>query len=369
MAEHPPSAAAAANSGENRPPAQRLGILIFLSAMALFLLVVFFDPITLVSLMFIAAAAIASLLRPIARLFTKRSALAGTIVGIVFWLTVIGLLVGLGFALEEAIREQLRQLPQIEQQLDQVLFTIGQHVGLDDPPTLRELGEPLINWLIGGLGENGQLLAVIVDGIGVVIVSVALLVFGSAFLLSESSGRIPNELARFLPEYHREPFQQALRDIELRFRWWLLGILVSMSVVGVGAFIGFTLIGLEMALPLAMLAGFAEIVPILGPTFAFLVIVLFAAAQGPTEMAGVLVVWGIIQVLEPYVLVPMVMRQAVRIPPLVTLFTVVLWARLLGPLGLILAIPINIIIWTALQHFYLRYRSPPEGFQASGEAR
>ena len=76
-------------------------------------------------------------------------------------------------------------------------------------------------------------------------------------------------------------------------------------------------------------------------------------------MVGVLITWAIIQVLEPYVLVPIVMRKAVRIPPVVTVFTVVLWARILGPMGLLLAIPINITLWSFISNFVLKSRERP----------
>jgi predicted PurR-regulated permease PerM len=54
---------------------------------------------------------------------------------------------------------------------------------------------------------------------------------------------------------------------------------------------------------------------------------------------------------ESNLVVPLVMRQVVHMPPVVTLFTIVLWAKALGPPGLLLAVPINLAVWTFVRHF------------------
>ena len=55
---------------------------------------------------------------------------------------------------------------------------------------------------------------------------------------------------------------------------------------------------------------------------------------------GVLVVYGVIQALEAYIILPLIMRGAVNMHPAITLFTVVLWGKIFGVPGLILAIPL-----------------------------
>ena len=100
--------------------------------------------------------------------------------------------------------------------------------------------------------------------------------------------------------------------------------------------------------------GLAELVPTLGPIAAFALALLVAFAQGTSEVIGVTVVYAVIQLLESYVLLPLVMRGAVRIPPVVTLFTVVLWGTIFGFAGFILAVPIDLTIWTFADHFVLR---------------
>ena len=76
--------------------------------------------------------------------------------------------------------------------------------------------------------------------------------------------------------------------------------------------------------------------------------------------AFVLMVWGIIQALEAYLILPMIMKGAVNVHPAITLFTVVLWGKIFGVAGLMLAIPINLTIWTLLDHLRMREMEGPE---------
>ena len=152
----------------------------------------------------------------------------------------------------------------------------------------------------------------------------------------------------------------AMTDLEPRYRAWAVGTLTGMGVVFCASSIGYSLIGLKMAIPLALLAGFAEIVPTVGPAIACVIAALFAGATQSGTAAGlVLLVWGCIQALEAYVILPLIMKGAVNVHPAITLFTVVLWGKIFGVAGLMLAIPINLTIWTLLDHLRMRELDGP----------
>ncbi|NLX03627.1 MAG: AI-2E family transporter [Phycisphaerae bacterium] len=127
-----------------------------------------------------------------------------------------------------------------------------------------------------------------------------------------------------------------------------------MAIVAAVSWIGFLLIGLPLALSLALLAGFSEIVPTIGPAVAFLIAFLFALSQGTYYAVGVAVIYAVNQLIESYVLPPIVMKKAVKVPPIVTLFTVVLWSKVFGILGLLLALPIDLTIWSFFKHLLVK---------------
>ncbi|MFA9478449.1 AI-2E family transporter [Phycisphaerales bacterium AB-hyl4] len=345
-------------TNQSDPSSQRLPLWVTLLIWGSLVGLVFFfwEAFSLVFMLLLAAAAVAGLLRPVSRRVSHNPMHGGLIVGLGFWVVFASLIALLGWLLYDPIAQQFQQWPETEQSINRVLREWLQWLGIDVEVTLRELLLGVVAWLGGEGGPDMDILAELADGIGVLVVALVVLVFGSTFLLIEPPGLITGPIARILPDAYGKAVRATFGDIDFRLRWWLIGIMISMSAVGTLAGFGFWLAGLEFWLPLAIFAGLAEIVPILGPSVAFLIALLFAATQGPNEMIGVLIVWAVVQVLEPYVLVPIVMRKAVRIPPVVTLFTVVLWARIFGPLGLLLAIPINITIWAFISNFVLKRR-------------
>jgi predicted PurR-regulated permease PerM len=190
----------------------------------------------------------------------------------------------------------------------------------------------------------------------VALVGLAFFAFGFVYLLSEKNGEIVKALQRLLP---RRPGAVAnyFEDLSVRLRWWALGLLMSMSVTGLLTAFSYWMIGLPSWTTLAVLTALAEIVPTLGPALAFLLALVVAATAGETQMVGVAITWLVVQTVESYVILPLVMRRTVHIPPIITLTTIVLWGRLLGGLGLILALPLDLALWTAVEQFYLAPKS------------
>jgi predicted PurR-regulated permease PerM len=193
----------------------------------------------------------------------------------------------------------------------------------------------------------------VISNTGSIVIATALIGFGALFMLAEPPGMIVRQFHRLAPRFG-PAIEGSLRDMETSFRWWPLGTLFSMVVVGVVQGLGYWAVGLRFALPLGAFAGLAEIVPTFGPLAAFLVALMVAGTQSMTQVIGVTVVYVVVQLLESNLLIPLVMQRAVNIPPLVTLFTIILWGQLFGILGLILTIPINLAVWTLIDRFYIR---------------
>ena len=116
------------------------------------------------------------------------------------------------------------------------------------------------------------------------------------------------------------------------------------AIVGVLIFFSLTFIGMENALLFAVLAGFLEIIPVAGPILAAIPAVLIAFLQEPTYALLVIGLYIAVQQIESNVIVPVVMRQAVGLSPLVVLIALAVGAQLGGIIGIILAVPVTVII-------------------------
>jgi predicted PurR-regulated permease PerM len=318
-------------------------------AVALFLFFYFFPAFKLLFLTLLGSAILASALQPLARWFPATRWPSAMVVGVLLILLVAAIIGGTGWIVWDVAHDQARRLPEIERTIDGLLARWSEGFGLAEPLSMAALRQRLVATLTGG-GGGGDVVSAAAGAVATTLVSVILVLFGTMFLLGERERLLVGPLLQLLPARRRAQIRAALDELPEKLRWWLIGALVSITVTGVAAAIGFAIIGLPFALPLAVLAGLSELAPTFGPTFAFLVAALLGATEGSTMVVKVIVVWVIVQTLESYVVLPLVMKRAVSMPPLVTLFSVVFWGKVFGVAGLLLAIPINLVLWSFARH-------------------
>lgn len=157
-----------------------------------------------------------------------------------------------------------------------------------------------------------------------------------------------------LPPGLRDQVGRAVGHAGNALRLWLLGQLASMVLVGVAVWLGLWLIGVPSALALGLFAGIAEFVPIVGPIVAAVPGLLLALPQGNATVLWVLVLYVVIQQFESNVIVPLIQRRAVDLPPALALFALLALSVLFGPLGLLLATPLTVVLFVAVKELYLR---------------
>src|SRR5688572_17815639 len=315
----------------------------------------FFNPLSTVFLGVLAACIVACTLYPLMDYIPGPRGLDVAVLGLGLVAVVAAVVLALSWPLQKPISDAIADWPQTKENVNKTLEVWSNNLGLYEPVKVEGLFGAFGDFLAGTGGQ--QLFSRGADLVLGILISLAFGLVGSIFLLSEPPERLIEPGLRLLSPKHRPSMRAALADLGPRFRRWVIGTITGMTIVFTASMIGFSAINLKYAIPLALLAGFAEIVPTVGPATACAIASLFAlATQGPTYAAGVLVVYGIIQALEAYLILPLIMRGAVNIHPAVTLFTVVLWGKIFGVPGLILAIPINLTIWTMLEHFRMRPR-------------
>ncbi|MDO8497172.1 MAG: AI-2E family transporter [bacterium] len=170
--------------------------------------------------------------------------------------------------------------------------------------------------------------------------------FGFYFLLDEDL--IIRTLARFLEEDRVNKITLVLEKAEKRMNAWFWGELTLMTVVGIFTFIGLNLIGIRYALPLAVLAGLLEVVPNMGPVISAVPAVLIGMTYSYFTGFSTLALYFIIQQLENTFIVPIIMKRAVGLTPIVTLIALIVGGKLGGIMGILLAIPLFLFLETVL---------------------
>src|SRR3989344_339154 len=140
--------------------------------------------------------------------------------------------------------------------------------------------------------------------------------------------------------------------VEERLGAWVRGQVTLAFTIGLSTFFGLTLLCIPYTFPLAILAGLLEIVPIIGPIIAAIPAILVAFTISPLLALATAALYFIIQQVEANLVVPLVMRKAVGLPPLVTIIGLMIGGKLWGIGGAILAIPIFVTLETIIKEYF-----------------
>ena len=143
-------------------------------------------------------------------------------------------------------------------------------------------------------------------------------------------------------------------DIERELGRWIRGQLFNMTLVGILCYAGLRLLGVEFALPLAILAGLFEIIPNMGPIVSMVPAIILALATAPTVALGVAALYFAVQQLQAQIVTPKVMQQAIGFNPLVTMLGLMGGFALGGLAGAILALPVMLVARVSVKTWYNR---------------
>lgn len=175
------------------------------------------------------------------------------------------------------------------------------------------------------------------------ILSFMVIIVFSFYLAAQEKG-IENFLRMIVPL----PYESYALDIWKRSQrtlgGWLRAQLLLGAVVGVLIFFGLTFLGIRNSLLLAALAAIFEIIPVVGPILAAIPAVAIALLASPLTAGAVVLLYIAVQQIESQVIVPVVMRKAVGLNPLLVVLALLIGAKIGGIFGLLLAVPITAVM-------------------------
>ncbi len=158
---------------------------------------------------------------------------------------------------------------------------------------------------------------------------------------------------KLIPKAAQHRAAEVLHRTGDQLRYWLLGKLSLMAFVAVCTAVGLWLLHIPLILSLAALAALLDFIPNIGPILSAVPAVVIAFAQSPTAAMKVAGLYVAVQVVESYLLAPLVFKRAVSLPPSITLISQVLIGSFFGILGLILATPLTVAISMIFQMVYV----------------
>ncbi|HEY8611263.1 MAG TPA: AI-2E family transporter [Roseomonas sp.] len=201
----------------------------------------------------------------------------------------------------------------------------------------------------GFLQQVGSFGRIAVDAVA----SVALAVVGGVFIAA-SPRLYRRGLVKLLPKGQHARAEEALDNSGRALRQWLLAALLAMTIVGTLAGLGSWALGLPAPLALALFAGLAEFVPLVGSVVGAVPALLLALGHGSSTFLWTLALFLAIQQIESNIITPLVTQRMVQIPPAVVLFSVVAFGAVFGLPGVVLAAPLTVVAYVLVKKLYVR---------------
>jgi predicted PurR-regulated permease PerM len=160
------------------------------------------------------------------------------------------------------------------------------------------------------------------------------------FYMTVEEAAMKRTITFLLPEKYQPFTLQLINKVQRKIGDWLKGQLLLSLIIGVMAYVGLLILGVNYALVLALVAAVGEFIPYLGPTLSAIPAIFLAFSQSPVKALFVLILYVIIQQLENNLLVPKVMQKAVGLNPIVSIVALLIGVKVAGFVGIVLAIPV-----------------------------
>ncbi len=301
-------------------------------------------------LLLFAAVVIATSLNRLAR-YLQRFRLKRPIAVLLSISFLILIFVGLFLLIVPPFAQQFQQLTQrtpqgiakLNQWLDLIETRFSAQIGqplpnLDINNIIQQL-RPIFNQLLGGAG------AFVGNTLGVILSFLLVLVLTLMTLAEPLSYR--KAFIELFPSFYRRRVDGILDECEVALGGWVIGALISMSVISLLSLIGLSVLQVPLPLAHAVVAGLLNLIPNIGPGLSVIPPMTIALLDSPLKSGFVLILYFLIQQFETNILTPYVMAQQVALLPAVTLIAQVFFATFFGFLGLLLALPLTVVaqVW------------------------
>lgn len=264
-------------------------------------------------------------------------------------LFILAVLVGFGFIAGPRLSDELGQL---SEQVPEALDRLQQRV--TQAPWAQEILDRAPG--AGSLGTAGssiaqQFLSFFSTAFGAL--TNALIVFIIGLYLAISPQVYVRGVLRLVPPQRRDRGREVLHGLGRALRWWLVGRFASMAIVGVLTGIGLFIAGVPLAFTLGFIAAVFSFVPYIGPIASAVPALLVGFAEGPQKALYVVIVYVAVQLLESYLITPLIQERAVSIPPALLITAQVIIGVLAGVLGVLLATPLAVVLIALVQMLYV----------------
>lgn len=323
--------------------------ILFLFAIAVLLL--FFFEISDILLLFYTAFVITSAFDPIVERLSRRIPrfFAIVIIFLISFMFIVILLVPLADIVLKQGYQFIRQIPVFWKEISKILeqsFVIKLLMGpsLSSSQLLAKLHSSrvlVIKSSFGFVKDFFQLFGVLSTLAGLV------------FVMLRDKYELKEGFLSFYPEYARERVDLISTAISKKVGKFVIGQLLSTTLVGFMATIGLIVIGVNYPVLLGVTAGILDIIPVLGPIIAMSLTILVAFTQPSVNVLFVILLYVVISILSNQVIKQKIFSKLLHLNDLVIIFALLVSGKMLGVTGLILSPAFAATVKVLIQELYL----------------
>jgi predicted PurR-regulated permease PerM len=157
-----------------------------------------------------------------------------------------------------------------------------------------------------------------------------------------------------LPNSKKELGKHIMDRVSLSLKGWLKGTLLSMLLITILIGTALSIVGMPVALILALITGLLEIVPSLGSLIAMIPGVLLALTISTNMAVLVAIIYIVAQTLVANIITPLIQKKMINLPPALTLISQLIMGTASGALGVILAVPLLAILIVLVDELYIK---------------
>jgi predicted PurR-regulated permease PerM len=366
------AAAAAANAGRFR-----FAPILTATVLTVLLLWMFGKAADVFILLFLAVL-ISLYLGAVADVFSRRLRLPPRLALLMAILVSLGGLVGLVWLLVPPVVEQTQQLVTVlPRYIGEWEAGIGRFVTRF--PALQQFWRPEDHKMIGAVYEQ------VTHSFGSVVpkvfglVHAAISVFSVAVMglyLALYPGTYREELIELFPPVHRDLVRDVLNDLSIRLRSYIVGQLIAMSVLAALTALGLYLLDVPYWLTFGIFTGAVAIVPFFGTLVSTVIPALFVlggdgfGSFGVGGHATLVILLGVvIHLIESNIVMPLITADRTHLPPVLTIMAVLIVGKLMGGVGLVVAVPILVTITVVVRRILINRIYEGHGFRRAPRDR
>ena len=157
-----------------------------------------------------------------------------------------------------------------------------------------------------------------------------------------------------VPSFYRRRARTIILKCGNALSNWMSGVVLSSICVAILVSIGLYLLGIKLVIANALIAGVLNVIPNVGPTISTIFPLSVALLDTPWKSLAVLGLYILIQNIESYIITPSIMQKQVKLLPGLTITAQFIFTILFGPLGLLLAIPMAVVIQVFVKEIIIK---------------